>query len=986
MNKLLSRLGNQTESAAIHNRHARLRHVVDHLAHTLPAQGPIGVFIHHNTLHAFQHLPFEEAVAKAAETYGTEPYMREEAYREQMACGRILVEDIEAIIEQESDEEILPARLNRKTLRRTLLVAGLRHFDARTVRWHLDEGDLLECFRADLDTASRERLRLGADSESTAARAHYAACLQRSESKSAKSPVPARPQEGLLGKTGVDLDDVIHPLLIRLSSVYLDQGIAYWPMPMRNIGFLRAVRLLLSQPGAVYPEYLEQLGKEFRLQVENDLDAADVVAEMLGRFGVPEADWETVLQAELLALPGWAGMIRRLEEEQDLAPHVPLHCSLMEFLAVRMTLTAVAAAGVTKQMGASGLGLKGWRTPDRSVDLSSDERRAAAARLFDAAQLLGITAPEILSLDSLSMRRLRDEIEAFDDLERRRILHLAYERRHERLILLPLGQHRQDSPPAASETRPVAQVFFCIDEREESFRRHLEEIDPEMETLSAAGFYGVAVNYCGIDDAHGVSLCPVVIKPKHAVREVPMQTDGPIHNVRQARRRLWSRVARNGFVSSRTLVRGWFGTAGLGVLAFFPLAASLLAPRLYSRLRASLHKGFLPEPRTELTLLRDEADTCASIDGLLQGYTISEKINIVASVLGPAGLKDGFSRIVAILGHGSTSLNNPHESAHDCGACGGRRGAPNARLYAAMANHKDVRRGLDARGIIIPDATWFVGGYHDTCSDVVELFDLDHLPATHRGDIDRLRASLHRARALNAQERARRFEASRDEAGPDEALRHVEERSDYLAEPRPEYGHCTNAVCMVGRRSVTRGLFLDRRAFLVSYDPTLDPEDEGLARLLGAAGPVCAGISLEYYFSFVDNEGYGCGTKLPHNVTGLIGVMNGHASDLRTGLPWQMVEIHEPVRILFVIESTPERLMRVISNNPGLSELVENHWIRLATMDPDTGEIHVRRGSEFELLDASSEPLPTAATSADWYRGKLEHLPIARIGMLQAQR
>ena len=70
--------------------------------------------------------------------------------------------------------------------------------------------------------------------------------------------------------------------------------------------------------------------------------------------------------------------------------------------------------------------------------------------------------------------------------------------------------------------------------------------------------------------------------------------------------------------------------------------------------------------------------------------------------------------------------------------------------------------------------------------------------------------------------------------------------------------------------------------------------------------PVCAGISLEYYFSYVDNEGYGCGTKLPHNITGLIGVMNGHASDLRTGLPLQMVEVHEPVRILFVIETTPD--------------------------------------------------------------------------------
>ena len=133
---------------------------------------------------------------------------------------------------------------------------------------------------------------------------------------------------------------------------------------------------------------------------------------------------------------------------------------------------------------------------------------------------------------------------------------------------------------------------------------------------------------------------------------------------------------------------------------------------------------------------------------------------------------------------------------------------------------------------------------------------------------------------------------------PDEALRHVEARAAHLAQPRPEYGHCTNASCIVGRRGVTRGLHLDRRAFLVSYDPTIDPDDAILERILAAVGPVGAGISLEYYFSSVDNETFGCGTKLPHNVTGLIGVMNGHQSDLRTGLPLQMVELHEPMRLL----------------------------------------------------------------------------------------
>src|SRR6185369_9394417 len=195
---------------------------------------------------------------------------------------------------------------------------------------------------------------------------------------------------------------------------------------------------------------------------------------------------------------------------------------------------------------------------------------------------------------------------------------------------------------------------------------------------------------------------------------------------------------------------------------------------------------------------------------------------------------------------------------------------------------------------------------------------------------------------------ARRFESCPPGADPQHALRHVEERSEHLAEPRPEYGHCTNAVCVVGRRGLTRGLFLDRRAFLVSYDANQDTDDQSLAALMAAVVPVCAGISLEYYFSFVDNDRYGCGTKLPHNVTGLLGVMDGHASDLRTGLPWQMVEIHEPVRMLFVVETEPERLMNVVKASPSTKRLVDNQWIRIATIDPDSGSVHTLRRGRFE--------------------------------------
>jgi hypothetical protein len=546
--------------------------------------------------------------------------------------------------------------------------------------------------------------------------------------------------------------------------------------------------------------------------------------------------------------------------------------------------------------------------------------------------------------------------------------------------LRPLRQHRRGIDPSAIRPRPVAQVMFCLDEREESIRRALEETDPDVETLGAAGFFGVAVNYRGLDDPHGVSLCPVVVTPQHAVRERPStDEDAALHARRQARRKAWADLARATVIGSRTLVRGWVGTLGLGLISLAPLITRVLVPHQSGRFYAWLNERLLPEPRTELTLMRHDEASHDATEGLLQGFSLQEKADRVAGVLRPAGLVRDFARLVVVLGHGSTSLNNPLESAYDCGACGGRRGGPNARLFTSMANHPEVRALLRERGVEIPEDTWFVGGYHDTCSDNVDLFDTELIPDALRADFDRIRRSLDRARAANALERSRRFEAAWREETPDSALRHVQERSEHLAEPRPEYGHATNAVCIVGRRGITRELFLDRRAFLVSYDPTIDPEDELLSALLGAGGPVCAGINLEYYFSYVDNDQYGCGTKLPLNIVGLVGVMNGHASDLRTGLAWQMVEVHEPVRLLLVVETTPERLLRAVQRSAVVTELVEKRWIRVATIDPDDGEIAVYRDGVFELLDEPLGELPEAASSADWFRGKMEHLPIARI-------
>ena len=507
------------------------------------------------------------------------------------------------------------------------------------------------------------------------------------------------------------------------------------------------------------------------------------------------------------------------------------------------------------------------------------------------------------------------------------MFHLAYEHRF-RIQTLDALASRAGRKPQEPE-RPSFQAVFCLDEREESIRRHVEEVAPTAETFGAAGFFGVVMYYRGAAAADFVPLCPVVVRPQHWVSETVDRRLLDEERRRRSTRRRLGMALQSFHGGSRQIVSGAFFSTTFGLLATVPLVARVVFPRLTARFRGFFGNFIAPPPLTRLALERTTpASSPAEQD---HGFLLEEMINICERLLRDIGLTSRFARLIVVFGHGSTSLNNPHESAHDCGACGGGVGGPNARAVAQMLNDPRIREALEGRRIAIPADTVFVGGLHNTANDNLTFFDLDWVPESHQFEFDVARQALQEATVRNAHERGRRFISAPLGLTPPAAKHHMEGRAEDLSQVRPEWGHATNAICIVGRRQKTRGLFLDRRAFLVSYDPEQDDAATTiLARILGAVVPVCSGISLEYYFSYVDSSGWGSGSKLPHNLTGLLGVMDGALSDLRTGLPWQMVEIHEPVRLLFVIEATPAALLSIMESNSAIKTMVCNLWVQLA--------------------------------------------------------
>jgi len=1011
---------------------------IEHATHLLPSQGPISIFVHHNTLHSFEDLPFEKAVVEGGKRYGCEPYLSEPRYRSEMARGRISIDDLRQVLMDdlgESADELIASFGTRYSLRLAMLQMTLHTAPDAELPWLLAETKLLKKFQDQVSLPRREQVisatrswvmrcrdrgRLPANAEllieqNRGSKIHSwsdeawesvtlkllwqvchdgvkAANLLR-ENQRTDDDLSAM----LMKTLGEDINVTVNEVLIRFCGVFLDQGFADWSLPHRDEGFARSFAQLFLQSGTIAPSWMRRSRKDLAEVLAETLagtfDPLVSIAESLAALSVGPNELEESVTSELLALRGWAGMIWQTESHSPHLSHPVPSGSLNEYLAIRLLLKRHALADIGRRY--YGVDQIEPITESVRADLRRHHRVAGensrrgpsiderAYIVFQLAQAGGWTPEQLLDMSHVQWARVVNEIESFGPTERRRLFHLAYERHYVVETLDALTLHSARRRDALKRTdgdsnrrSPVYLAVFCIDDREESFRRHLEEIDPACRTAAAAGFFAVAMYYQGADHAHYRPLCPAIVTPRHYVREESTFSSVSASERRAEHRRRIGWLTHRVHASSRTLIGGWF-TGIFGAVATFPMVARIMSPRLTSRFRQTMG-SFVRPPSTELHLERIAAEPGPDFDAL--GYSLDEMASIVVRILQDIGCVKDFPPIIVFFGHGSGSLNNPHESAYNCGACSGGRGGPNARAFSMMANDRRVRRLTLQLGVEIPDDVRFVGAFHNTCNDDVEYYDLDLLPRTHRELFRRIETSVDETRARNAHERSRRFESASLDLSFSEALEHVEQRAEDLSQARPEYNHATNALVMVGRRDWTRGLFMDRRAFLTEYDPAVDDENSSvLTRILQAAIPVCAGISLEYYFSAVDVEGYGCGSKLPHNVASMLGVMTGAASDLRPGLSQQMIEIHEPMRILFVIETTPATMDQITRENPGIARLIQGDWVRLALIDPATSAILRYINGRYEPYIPESNVLPEVDSSIDWYRGNRDHLGFASV-------
>lgn len=669
-------------------------------------------------------------------------------------------------------------------------------------------------------------------------------------------------------------------------AAYFDEGQASWPLPVRGRRPYVAWRELSHHDRN--PEAMGIAGFRDCVRGLPD-DAVAAIAAVLEGLRIPPRAYKDYLFRALFDIGGWAAYARYTGWTDELDGR--RDDTLTELLAIRLA----------------------WAWALFNARRDERFRSAWSAAMADAAR-----EPEDTRLESVPDLAV--------DVVLQEALDIAYRRR----LAARLVEHGSKADIAKEAPRPPVQAAFCIDVRSEILRRALETAYPQVETIGFAGFFGFPIEYVPIGHTHGGAQCPVLLKPSFVVCEEVKGADGieeaEVLGLRLLRRR--SGKAWKSFKASAVSSFAYVEAAGLSYaakIATDSLGATRPVPApSVDGLDGDVARRIGP---------RLEARTLAARQ---TGFTAEQKLAMAEAVLKAMSMTGPFGRLVLLVGHGSSTVNNPHASGLDCGACGGHTGEANARVAAAILNDADVRSGLARRGIAIPDDCRFLAALHDTTTDDVTLFDQETVPPALAADLARLKEGLARAASLARLERSPLLGIGPGPHTQDEVV----SRSRDWSQVRPEWGLAGNAAFIAAPRAMTRGLDLGGRAFLHSYDHARDAGHAVLELIMTAPMVVASWINLQYYGSTVNNDVFGSGNKVLHNVVGQLGVLEGNAGDLRVGLPLQSVHdgtrfVHEPIRLNVFIAAPEPAMEAVLAKHRGVLDLVTNGWVSLSSIADD---------------------------------------------------
>ena len=688
---------------------------------------------------------------------------------------------------------------------------------------------------------------------------------------------------------GGNWDSLITAEISKWCASYFDDGQSAWRMPWKKFPLFTAWR-----EAALIDASLDLQGlRGFReLVAKMPATGSDAIEALLDTIVINGSDVEDYLHRLLMTIPGWSSYVQY--RVRDKAMHGHYAESLLDLWAVRL----VFEAQLLKQFDKAGI---------RTMWLES---------------LVGLGKKEV-----------------HPRLEKQLIWQLALEIGLQRSLCRQMALSVESSSIKQTQ-RPALHAVFCIDIRSELMRRSLEESSPDIKTLGFAGFFGMPIEYIPFGKRHGTAQLPVLLSPKHRVREYLPATSLEDEKRLRHQMQLGRRVSHswNAFRTSAISCFSFVEAVGVGfawrlLKDTYQLGSAKKAQHCRECTAPNLHQ----HKRAAFDPLDDTQPDA--------GIPPEDQVALAEGALKNMGLTSNFARLVMICGHGSDTTNNPYAASLDCGACGGHAGDANARIAAALLNQPHVRHELGQRGLVIPDDTHFIPALHNTTADVIRLLDTGNVPKTHKPDLLQLQDWLHQAAVLCQRRRSGAFGLG---SVDQELLPHlILQRGRDWAQVRPEWGLAGNAAFIAAPRERTRHLDLKGRVFLHDYRHEDDLDDTWLEQIMTAPMIVASWINMQYYASTVGNRLWGSGNKVIHNVVGTFGIQLGNGGDLQAGLPLQSIHdgeswVHEPVRLSVFIEAPRERIERVVSKHESVRQLFDNQWLHLFAIEKD-GQSVVQR-------------------------------------------
>lgn len=536
---------------------------------------------------------------------------------------------------------------------------------------------------------------------------------------------------------------------------------------------------------------------------------------------------------------------------------------------------------------------------------------------------------------------LKKSADATANLKLQHLFLQAWEKTWQRNLVKNLEKSKINLLKEESDAFYDAQFVFCIDTRSELIRRHVEAAG-NYETFGYAGFFGIAMDYKSPNNDIVRKSCPPIVTSAYKVTEEPNSNQSTAFSKYQ--KKVETKQFSTYFLRRmKNMLPSAFGyVEGSGLI----YGASLLSRTLFPAANYNPDKNNKTAYENSCTPeINYHLDSSETLD-----ISLAEKVGIVKGAFESMGW-NSFAPLVMFVGHGSHTANNAFGSSLDCGACAASPGRHNARMLAKLANLKEVRSELQLKyNIKIPNETFFMGAEHNTTTDEIVVF-ANEIPSGLQPQLATLQANLKKIQK----------NASSERLNSKNSIQTAYKKATNWSETRPEWGLAKNAGFIIGPRTLTKNLHMDGNCFMNSYNWKLDQDGANLQGIMQGPMVVTQWINNHYYFSTVDNENFGSGSKITHNITGNFGVVQGNGGDLKMGLPLQSVKetdsknYHDPLRISVVIQAPKIWVEKILSENENLKALLDHRWIYLIVTDPTADDTFYRYEENMEWSAINQE-------------------------------